>query len=113
MKKVFLTFSGILDHSLVSEIRSKTRAMGGIFKPALYAKTTHIVATNWNSEKVKYFRKANKPVMRPEWVFRCWEKREDIVDIQDLDGFALPVFAGMYICVSGVILKNQNFPYSY
>ncbi|XP_025018452.1 DNA topoisomerase 2-binding protein 1-A [Tetranychus urticae] len=103
MKKVSLTFSGISDNSVVSEIRSKTRAMGGIFKPALYAKTTHIVATNWNTEKVKHFRKANKPVMRPGWVFRCWEKREDILDIKELDPqeFTLPVFAGMNICVSG------------
>lgn len=105
MKKVSLTCSGITDRSIVAEIRSKTRAMGGIFRPGLYAKTTHIIATHWNSDKVKYFRKTNQRVMRPEWVLRCWEKREDILDIKELDDFALPVFAGMNICVSGVSFK--------
>ncbi|XP_015794750.1 DNA topoisomerase 2-binding protein 1-A isoform X2 [Tetranychus urticae] len=96
------------NHSVVSEIRRKVRSMGGIFKPALYAKTTHIVASNWNSEKVKYFRKANKPVMRPEWVFKCWEKREEISDLHELDDLALPVFAGMNFCVSGFNQQDRT-----
>ena len=105
MKNCHITVSG-LGPKRSKEMMRKLMSMGASFRRGLHKRTSYVIADDWTSSKVSYIRRCRgnaSCVIKPEWVERCWEMRENLKDAKQLiDQFKLPIFTGMSICVTGV-----------
>lgn len=104
MKNCHVTVSGF-GLRRGKQISKRLFSMGAPVKRGLHERTRFVIADNWTTAKVTHLRRfCDAPcVIKPEWVERCWEMRENLKDAKEIvDQYKLPIFAGMHFCLSGV-----------
>lgn len=59
--------------------------MGGSIRKDMSAKVTHLIANFSGGEKYQYAATFRLPVMNLQWVYACWENRNDLEFTATLD----------------------------
>ncbi|CAH1395016.1 unnamed protein product [Nezara viridula] len=87
------------------EIKKLVGFMGGIYSDQLTLAVTHLLADKITSICTGKYQKAvdnNIPIVRPEWILKCWELSRMGQKAPDPIGFRLPPFQGMHITCSNL-----------
>jgi len=108
MRRCFITHSNVQDLEKILAIKNKVTLMGGQFSHKLIKKITQIVSDSWTSKKCLCARQRGIPVMRLEWIDKCWEESNKGIDAfhNSFRKYRLPIFKNMIICISGVSVSN-------
>lgn len=61
--------------------------MGGSIRKEMSAKVTHLIANFSGGDKYQYAATFRLPVMNLQWVYACWEHRNELDFIATLDTF--------------------------
>ncbi|PFX26384.1 DNA topoisomerase 2-binding protein 1-A [Stylophora pistillata] len=85
--------------------------MGGIVMKDFTSAVTHLVAGEVGSKKYKVACSFNKPILLPQWVYKCWELSQDkhvcATDEQFME-FKCPTFKGITLCVTGIDAEKRK-----
>lgn len=79
--------------------------MGGIVMKDFTSSVTHLVAGEVGSKKYRVACSFNKPILLPEWVYRCWEDCRDkhiCATDEEFMQYSCPIFKGITLCVTGI-----------
>ncbi|KAF8311721.1 hypothetical protein DL93DRAFT_2168828 [Clavulina sp. PMI_390] len=98
---VEITSTGNIDKVV---LRQQIEAMGGILSKHLTDTVKYLIADGPGSAKYSFSVTVGLPIMTPEWVAAAhqrYENGDDFMVEETLDGYRLPCFEGLSICVSG------------
>lgn len=72
---------------------------------------THLVAGEVGSKKYRVACSFNKPILLPEWVYKCWELCHDkhicATDDEFME-YTCPIFRGITLCVTGIVAEKRK-----
>ncbi|GAB6020167.1 hypothetical protein CHUAL_002893 [Chamberlinius hualienensis] len=78
MNNVVCCFTGFKTKEELNKIIELIHHMGGSTRRDFSTSVTHLIANSTSGEKYKYGVNLGRPIMSPDWVFRCWEYRNDM-----------------------------------
>lgn len=113
MRNCFITVSGF-PREVRKNLENKIRFMAGQVSSSIKDRTTHVVASSWNTEKCLYSRTHGYPlVMSPDWVEFCWENihQDEAIDALEFSynrNCRLPVFSGFIISGANLSRRGQE-----
>ncbi|XP_066905293.1 DNA topoisomerase 2-binding protein 1 [Halyomorpha halys] len=88
-----------------AEIKKLVGFMGGIYSDQLTLAVTHLVADKITSICSGKYEKAvhnNIPIVKSDWILKCWELSKMGQKAPEAIGFRLPPFQGMHITCSNL-----------
>ena len=79
--------------------------MGGVYMKDFTSSVTHLVAGEVGSKKYRVACSFNKPILLPDWVYKCWERGINshvCACDQEFMDYKCPIFKGVTLCVTGI-----------
>lgn len=85
--------------------------MGGIVMKDFTSSVTHLVAGEVGSKKYRVACSFNKPILLPQWVYKCWELCRDkhiCATDEEFMEYLCPIFKGITLCVTGIDAEKRK-----
>ena len=85
--------------------------MGGIVMKDFTSSVTHLVAGEVGSKKYRVACSFNKPILLPQWVYKCWELCHDkhiCATDEEFMEYLCPTFKGITLCVTGIDAEKRK-----
>ncbi|KAK9401313.1 protein ECT2 [Crotalus adamanteus] len=78
MANLVLCFTGFRKKDELVKLVTLVHHMGGIIRRDFSSKVTHLVANSTQGDKFRVAVSLGTPIMKAEWIYRSWERRNDI-----------------------------------
>ncbi|XP_032080862.1 protein ECT2 isoform X3 [Thamnophis elegans] len=78
MVNLVLCFTGFRKKDELVKMVTLVHHMGGIIRRDFSSKVTHLVANSTQGDKFRVAVSLGTPIMKAEWIYRSWERRNDI-----------------------------------
>uniref|UniRef100_A0A8C5SUM0 Epithelial cell transforming 2 n=1 Tax=Laticauda laticaudata TaxID=8630 RepID=A0A8C5SUM0_LATLA len=78
MVNLVLCFTGFRKKDELVKLVTLVHHMGGIIRRDFSSKVTHLVANSTQGDKFRVAVSLGTPIMKAEWIYRSWERRNDI-----------------------------------
>ncbi|XP_053246547.1 protein ECT2 isoform X12 [Podarcis raffonei] len=78
MLNLVLCFTGFRKKEELVKLVTLAHHMGGIIRRDFNSKVTHLVANSTQGGKFRAAVSLGTPIMKAEWIYKAWEKRNDI-----------------------------------
>lgn len=85
--------------------------MGGVVMKDFTSSVTHLVAAEVGSKKYRVACSFNKPILLPQWVYKCWDLCHDkhiCATDEEFMEFKCPTFKGITLCVTGIDAEKRK-----
>ncbi|KAI6063209.1 Protein ECT2 isoform X1 [Aix galericulata] len=96
MLNLVLCFTGFRKKDELVKLVTLVHHMGGIIRRDFSSKVTHLVANSTHGDKFRIAVSLGTPIMKAEWIYKAWEKRNEIdfcaVDDDFRNPFKVPPF---------------------
>ncbi|XP_068548587.1 protein ECT2 isoform X1 [Anas acuta] len=96
MLNLVLCFTGFRKKDELVKLVTLVHHMGGIIRRDFSSKVTHLVANSTHGDKFRIAVSLGTPIMKAEWIYKAWEKRNEIdfcaVDDDFRNRFKVPPF---------------------
>lgn len=105
MKGVITCFTGIRKKDELTRLVNLIHSMGGSIRKELNSRVTHLICNSSSGEKYQYAMTFRLTVIRSDWVYDAWEKRNDPTFDATTPTFTnehrIKAFEGQRICFFG------------
>lgn len=107
MKGVITCFTGIRKKDELTRLVNLIHTMGGSIRKDMKenSRCTHLICSTSAGEKYHYAKTFNLTIVRPNWIYAAWERRDEIDFFANNSGFCetfkLKQFEGLRICLYG------------
>ncbi|NXP46521.1 ECT2 protein, partial [Heliornis fulica] len=78
MLNLVLCFTGFRKKEELVKLVTLVHHMGGIIRRDFSSKVTHLVASSTRGDKFRIAVSLGTPIMKAEWIYKAWEKRNEI-----------------------------------
>ncbi|XP_030351603.1 protein ECT2 isoform X5 [Strigops habroptila] len=78
MLNLVLCFTGFRKKDELVKLVTLVHHMGGIIRRDLSSKVTHLVANSTHGDKFRIAVSLGTPIVKAEWIYKAWEKRNEI-----------------------------------
>ncbi|XP_078245775.1 protein ECT2 isoform X10 [Pogona vitticeps] len=78
MLNLVLCFTGFRKKEELVKMVTLVHHMGGIIRRDFSSKVTHLVANSTQGDKFRVAVSLGTPIMKAEWIYKSWERRNDI-----------------------------------
>ncbi|NWX81741.1 ECT2 protein, partial [Nothoprocta ornata] len=78
MLNLVLCFTGFRKKDELIKLVTLVHHMGGIIRRDFSSKVTHLVANTTSGDKFRIAVSLGTPIMKAEWIYKAWEKRNEI-----------------------------------
>uniref|UniRef100_A0A8D2L7T1 Epithelial cell transforming 2 n=1 Tax=Varanus komodoensis TaxID=61221 RepID=A0A8D2L7T1_VARKO len=78
MLNLVLCFTGFRKKEEMVKLVTLVHHMGGIIRRDFSSKVTHLVANSTQGDKFRVAVSLGTPIMKAEWIYKSWERRNDI-----------------------------------
>ncbi|ETE68426.1 Protein ECT2, partial [Ophiophagus hannah] len=78
MVNLVLCFTGFRKKDELVKLVTLVHHMGGIIRRDFSSKVTHLVANSTQGDKFRVAVSLGTPIMKAEWIYRSWERKNDI-----------------------------------
>ncbi|KAM9543047.1 protein ECT2 isoform 4-T4 [Guaruba guarouba] len=78
MLNLVLCFTGFRKKDELVKLVTLAHHMGGIIRRDLSSKVTHLVANSTHGDKFRIAVSLGTPIVKAEWIYKAWEKRNEI-----------------------------------
>lgn len=78
MLNLVLCFTGFRKKEELVKLVTLVHHMGGIIRRDFSSKVTHLVANSTQGDKFRVAVSLGTPIMKAEWIYKSWEKRNEI-----------------------------------
>ncbi|NXG29809.1 ECT2 protein, partial [Dromaius novaehollandiae] len=78
MLNLVLCFTGFRKKDELVKLVTLVHHMGGIIRRDFSSKVTHLVANSTQGDKFRIAVSLGTPIMKAEWIYKAWERRNDI-----------------------------------
>ncbi|XP_021251951.1 protein ECT2 isoform X2 [Numida meleagris] len=78
MLNLVLCFTGFRKKEELVKLVTLVHHMGGIIRKDFNSKVTHLVANSTHGDKFRVAVSLGTPIMKAEWIYKAWEKRNEI-----------------------------------
>ncbi|XP_065604107.1 protein ECT2 isoform X1 [Cyrtonyx montezumae] len=96
MLNLVLCFTGFRKKDELVKLVTLVHHMGGIIRKDFNSKVTHLVANSTHGDKFRIAVSLGTPIMKAEWIYKAWEKRNEIdfcaADDEVRNQFKVPPF---------------------
>uniref|UniRef100_A0A8C3C1Z0 Protein ECT2 n=1 Tax=Cairina moschata TaxID=8855 RepID=A0A8C3C1Z0_CAIMO len=87
MLNLVLCFTGFRKKDELVKLVTLVHHMGGIIRRDFSSKVTHLVANSTHGDKFRIAVSLGTPIMKAEWIYKAWEKRNEILCLNIDDDF--------------------------
>ncbi|KAM5274977.1 protein ECT2 isoform 4-T9 [Hipposideros larvatus] len=87
MMNLVLCFTGFRKKEELVRLVTLVHHMGGVIRKDFNSKVTHLVANCTQGEKFRVAVSLGTPIMKPEWIYKAWERRNELDFCASVDGF--------------------------
>ncbi|XP_068810341.1 protein ECT2 isoform X1 [Struthio camelus] len=105
MLNLVLCFTGFRKKDELVKLVTLVHHMGGIIRRDFSSKVTHLVANSTQGDKFRIAVSLGTPIMKAEWIYKAWEKRNEIdfcaADDDFRNQFKVPPFQGCMLSFLG------------
>ncbi|KAL0593331.1 Protein ECT2 [Plecturocebus cupreus] len=77
MMNLVLCFTGFRKKEELVRLVTLVHHMGGVIRKDFNSKVTHLVANCTQGEKFRVAVSLGTPIMKPEWIYKSWERRNE------------------------------------
>ncbi|XP_023371529.1 protein ECT2 isoform X4 [Otolemur garnettii] len=77
MMNLVLCFTGFRKKEELVRLVTLVHHMGGVIRRDFNSKVTHLVANCTQGEKFRVAVSLGTPIMKPEWIYKAWERRNE------------------------------------
>ncbi|XP_037675260.1 protein ECT2-like [Choloepus didactylus] len=77
MMNLVLCFTGFRKKEELVRLVTLVHHMGGVIRKDFNSKVTHLVANCTQGEKCRVAVSLGTPIMKPEWIYKAWERRNE------------------------------------
>ncbi|XP_006861910.1 PREDICTED: protein ECT2 isoform X3 [Chrysochloris asiatica] len=77
MMNLVLCFTGFRKKEELVRLVTLVHHMGGVIRKDFNSKVTHLVANCTQGEKFRVAVSLGTPIMKPEWIYKAWERRDE------------------------------------
>ncbi|KAM9604738.1 protein ECT2 isoform 2-T3 [Trichechus inunguis] len=77
MINLVLCFTGFRKKEELVRLVTLVHHMGGVIRKDFNSKVTHLVANYTQGEKFRVAVSLGTPIMKPEWIYKAWERRNE------------------------------------
>ncbi|XP_022427755.1 protein ECT2 isoform X5 [Neophocaena asiaeorientalis asiaeorientalis] len=77
MMNLVLCFTGFRKKEELVRLVTLVHHMGGVIRKDFNSKVTHLVANCTQGEKFRIAVSLGTPIMKPEWIYKAWERRNE------------------------------------
>ncbi|KAM6223065.1 protein ECT2 isoform 2-T2 [Rhynchocyon petersi] len=77
MENLVLCFTGFKKKEELVRLVTLVHHMGGVIRKDFNSKVTHLVANCTQGEKFRVAVSLGTPIMKPEWIYKAWERRDE------------------------------------
>ncbi|XP_054241692.1 protein ECT2 isoform X3 [Indicator indicator] len=96
MLNLVLCFTGFRKKEELVKLVTLAHHMGGTIRKDFCSKVTYLVANSTRGDKFRVAVSLGKPIVKPEWIYKAWEKRNEIdfcaADVDFRNQFKIPPF---------------------
>ncbi|XP_069720734.1 protein ECT2 isoform X2 [Phaenicophaeus curvirostris] len=78
MLNLVLCFTGFRKKEELVELVTLVHHMGGVIRRDFSSKVTHLVANSTHGDKFRIAVSLGTPILKAEWIYKAWEKRNEI-----------------------------------
>ncbi|XP_074009117.1 protein ECT2 isoform X3 [Numenius arquata] len=78
MLNLVLCFTGFRKKDELVKLVTLVHHMGGIIRRDFSSKVTHLVANSTHGDKFRIAVSLGTPIVKAEWIYKAWEKRDEI-----------------------------------
>ncbi|XP_075160430.1 epithelial cell transforming 2 pebble isoform X3 [Haematobia irritans] len=105
MRGVVTCFTGIRKKDELTKLVHLIHSMGGCIRKDMNSKITHLISSHSGGDKYQYAKTFRLTVVRPNWVYAAWERRNETQFKAITEEFSkehkLKAFEGQKICFFG------------
>uniref|UniRef100_A0A8C5JWB0 Ect2 oncogene n=1 Tax=Jaculus jaculus TaxID=51337 RepID=A0A8C5JWB0_JACJA len=105
MINLVLCFTGFRKKEELVKLVTLVHHMGGVIRKDFNSKVTHLVANCTQGEKFRVAVSLGTPVMKPEWIYKAWDRRNEqdfCAAVDDFrNEFKVPPFQGCTLSFLG------------
>uniref|UniRef100_A0A8C0F3U5 Epithelial cell transforming 2 n=1 Tax=Bubo bubo TaxID=30461 RepID=A0A8C0F3U5_BUBBB len=87
MLNLVLCFTGFRKKDELVKLVTLVHHMGGIIRRDFSSKVTHLVANSTHGDKFRIAVSLGTPILKAEWIYKAWEKRNEIFCLNTDDDF--------------------------
>ncbi|XP_049484518.1 protein ECT2 isoform X4 [Panthera uncia] len=87
MMNLVLCFTGFRKKEELVRLVTLVHHMGGVIRKDFNSKVTHLVANCTQGEKFRIAVSLGTPIMKPEWIYKAWERRSEQDFCASVDDF--------------------------
>ncbi|XP_070099366.1 protein ECT2 isoform X4 [Equus przewalskii] len=87
MMNLTLCFTGFRKKEELVRLVTLVHHMGGVIRKDCNSKVTHLVANCTQGEKFRIAVSLGTPIMKPEWIYKAWERRNEQDFCASVDDF--------------------------
>ncbi|XP_003499838.1 protein ECT2 isoform X1 [Cricetulus griseus] len=87
MLNLVLCFTGFRKKEELVNLVTLVHHMGGVIRKECNSKVTHLVANCTQGEKFRIAVSLGTPIMKPEWIYKAWERRDEQCFCAAVDDF--------------------------
>ncbi|VFV27799.1 protein ect2-like isoform 1 [Lynx pardinus] len=87
MVNLVLCFTGFRKKEELVRLVTLVHHMGGVIRKDFNSKVTHLVANCTQGEKFRIAVSLGTPIMKPEWIYKAWERRNEQDFCASVDDF--------------------------
>ncbi|XP_039092452.1 LOW QUALITY PROTEIN: protein ECT2 [Hyaena hyaena] len=87
MTNLVLCFTGFRKKEELVRLVTLVHHMGGVIRKDFNSKVTHLVANCTQGEKFRIAVSLGTPIMKPEWIYKAWERRNEQDFCASVDDF--------------------------
>ncbi|OBS57634.1 hypothetical protein A6R68_11237, partial [Neotoma lepida] len=87
MLNLVLCFTGFRKKEELVKLVTLVHHMGGVIRKECNSKVTHLVANCTQGEKFRVAVSLGTPIMKPEWIYKAWERRNEQCFCAAVDDF--------------------------
>ncbi|XP_044800616.1 protein ECT2 isoform X7 [Bubalus bubalis] len=87
MMNLVLCFTGFRKKEELARLVTLVHHMGGVIRKDFNSKVTHLVANCTQGEKFRVAVSLGTPIMKPEWIHKAWERRNEQDFCASVDDF--------------------------
>ncbi|XP_063297116.1 protein ECT2 isoform X2 [Pelobates fuscus] len=96
MLNLVLCFTGFRRKEELVKLVTLVHHMGGTIRKDFSSKVTHLIANSTHGDKFRVAVSLGTPIMKAEWIFKAWEKRNELefsaTDDEFKNSFKVPPF---------------------
>ncbi|XP_069415924.1 protein ECT2 isoform X4 [Ovis canadensis] len=87
MMNLVICFTGFRKKEELVRLVTLVHHMGGVIRKDFNSKVTHLVANCTQGEKFRVAVSLGTPIMKPEWIYKAWERRDEQDFCASVDDF--------------------------